>query len=45
VRSYDGTMVPLSIVAPQNLKLDGSNPTHLTGYGNYGNTEDPAFNS
>ena len=36
VPSYDGTLVPLSIVYPKNLKLDGSNPTLLEGYGAYG---------
>jgi len=33
VRSYDGTLVPLSIVYPKGMKLDGSNPTLLSGYG------------
>lgn len=36
VRSYDGTMVPLSIVYPKGMKLDGANPTLLDGYGAYG---------
>lgn len=36
VRSYDGTLVPLSIVYPKGVKLDGSNPTLLSGYGAYG---------
>ncbi len=35
VRSYDGTMVPLSIVFKRGLKLDGSHPTLLSGYGAY----------
>jgi prolyl oligopeptidase len=43
VRSYDGTQVPLSIVHRKGLKLDGSNPTHLTGYGSYGISQDPTF--
>jgi prolyl oligopeptidase len=34
-RSYDGTMVPLSIVSKKGIKLDGSHPTLLTGYGAY----------
>jgi prolyl oligopeptidase len=42
-RSYDGTLVPLSIVHPKAMKLDGSNPTILTGYGAYGISEDPFF--
>ena len=32
----DGTKIPLSIVHKKGLKLDGSNPTWLTGYGAYG---------
>ena len=43
VKSHDGTMVPLSIVARKGLKLDGSHPTVLYGYGAYGVTEDPFF--
>jgi prolyl oligopeptidase len=42
-RSYDGTMVPLSIVYRRGLKLDGSNPAILEGYGAYGITLDPSF--
>ncbi|HEY6292439.1 MAG TPA: prolyl oligopeptidase family serine peptidase [Terriglobia bacterium] len=43
VRSHDGTLVPLSIVHPKGVKLDGSNPTHLEGYGAYGNPQTPVF--
>jgi prolyl oligopeptidase len=43
-RSYDGTMVPLSILRKKDLKLDGSNPTYLWGYGAYGTTQEPGFN-
>ena len=43
VKSYDGTEVPLSIVYPKNIKLDGSNPTLLYGYGAYGITDDPVY--
>ena len=35
VRSYDGTLVPLSIVFKKGLKLDGSHPALLSGYGAY----------
>jgi prolyl oligopeptidase len=42
-RSYDGTMVPLSIVYPKGMKLDGSNPTLLEGYGAYGISFTPYF--
>ena len=43
-RSYDGTMVPLSITYKKGLKLDGHNPTLLWGYGAYGITQDPNLN-
>jgi prolyl oligopeptidase len=43
VKSYDGTMVPLSIIHKKGIKLDGSHPTLLIGYGAYGITEDPYF--
>lgn len=36
VKSHDGVMVPLSIIYPKNMKLDGSNPCYITGYGGYG---------
>ena len=36
VRSYDGTLVPLSIVYPKGMTFDGSHPTLLSGYGAYG---------
>lgn len=42
-RSYDGTLVPLSIVYPKNIRLDGSNPTLLEGYGAYGISSSPNF--
>ena len=42
-RSYDGSLVPLSIVHKRGLKLDGSNPVLLDGYGSYGISEDPYF--
>lgn len=43
VPSYDGTLVPLSIAYPRKLKLDGSNPTLLEGYGGYGVVLSPWF--
>jgi prolyl oligopeptidase len=43
VRSSDGTLVPLSITRPKGLKLDGSNPTLLSGYGAYGTSISPFF--
>lgn len=41
--SYDGTLVPLSIVYPKSMKLDGLNPTLLEGYGSYGSQFSPDF--
>jgi prolyl oligopeptidase len=42
--SYDGTMVPLSIIRRKDLKLDGSSNAILGGYGAYGISLTPAFN-
>lgn len=36
VTSHDGVQVPLSIIHRKDLRLDGTNPTLLTGYGAYG---------
>ncbi|MGA8534931.1 MAG: prolyl oligopeptidase family serine peptidase, partial [Candidatus Tumulicola sp.] len=44
-RSADGTMVPLSLIYRRGLKLDGSHPVDLEGYGAYGITEDPYFST
>jgi prolyl oligopeptidase len=43
VKSHDGTLVPLSIVHKKGLKLDGSNPTIVYGYGAYGISQTPFF--
>jgi len=42
-RSHDGTMIPLSILSKKNIKLDGSHPTLLIGYGAYAINEEPYF--
>lgn len=42
--SKDGTRVPMTIIYRKGLKLDGSNPALLTGYGGYGVSFTPAFN-
>jgi prolyl oligopeptidase len=42
-KASDGTMVPLSIIRKRDLKLDGSHPALLHGYGSYGITYDPGF--
>jgi prolyl oligopeptidase len=41
--SYDGTLVPLSIIMQAGTQLDGSHPTLLEGYGAYGVTLNPGF--
>ncbi len=41
--SKDGTKIPYFIVHPKNMKLDGSNPTILTGYGGFGVSETPEY--
>ena len=43
VSSYDGTLIPLSVSYPKNIKLDGSNPTLLEGYGAYGISDPPYY--
>jgi len=43
VKSHDGTLVPLSIVHKKGLKLDGTNPTIVYGYGAYGISQTPFF--
>jgi prolyl oligopeptidase len=43
VASKDGTRVPITILRRKGTKLDGRNPTLLTGYGGYGISEAPAF--
>lgn len=41
--SKDGTMVPMFVLAAKNLKLDGSHPTMLYGYGGFDGTLTPVF--
>jgi prolyl oligopeptidase len=41
--SYDGTLIPLSIIMGAGTRLDGHNPTLLIGYGSYGITLSPRF--
>jgi len=41
--SKDGTRVPINIIRRKGTKLDGTNPTRLSGYGGYGVTMSPYF--
>lgn len=45
VKSHDGVMVPLSIIYPKNMKMDGSTPAYITGYGGYGISSTPRFSN
>ena len=38
-------MVPLSIIYPKNIKMDGSNPAYITGYGGYASSHKPNFSN
>jgi len=42
-KSADGTLVPMSIVHKKGIKLDGSNPTIVWGYGAYGISQTASF--
>ena len=42
-QSKDGTRVPMFITAKKGLKLDGSNPTYLYGYGGFDISLTPSF--
>jgi oligopeptidase B len=41
----DGTKIPISLVYHKEIKRDGTNPCLLYGYGSYGYSMDPSFNS
>ena len=43
--SRDGTRVPMFVVHPPDVALDGRNPTLLTGYGGFNNSLTPAFSA
>ncbi|MGF6530635.1 prolyl oligopeptidase [Paraburkholderia sp. GAS206C] len=41
--SYDGTRIPVSIIARKGTVRDGSHPTIVTGYASYGTSSDPYY--
>ena len=43
--SKDGTKIPLTVLRPKGTRLDGRNPTYLTGYGGFGVSMEPRFAS
>ena len=43
VKSHDGVEVPVSIIHNKDLKMDGSNPAVIYGYGSYGISMNPFF--
>ncbi len=44
VPSYDGTLVPLSIIRRKDLKMDGNNVAIVKGYAAYGDNFSASFN-
>jgi len=43
IRSWDGTLVPLSIVHKKGMPLNGNNRTEITGNGAYGVSTSPLY--
>lgn len=43
IPSYDGVMVPVSLIYDKNTKLNGNNPVLIVGYGCYGTSLEPYF--
>jgi len=45
VKSFDGTMVPLTLLRSAKLRRDKSHPTLMSGYGAYGTSITPSFSA
>jgi len=45
VESYDGVMVPLSLIYKEGTERDASTPVMIRGYGAYGASMNPSFNA
>lgn len=45
ITARDGTKVPVSLIMKKDLKLDGTAPMLIYGYGSYGANMDPWFSS
>ncbi|NUQ35739.1 MAG: S9 family peptidase, partial [Planctomycetaceae bacterium] len=41
--SKDGTKIPMAVMHKKGIKLDGSNPVLLDGYGGFNSSETPVF--
>jgi prolyl oligopeptidase len=44
-KSKDGTRIPMFLTHRKGIKLDGTNPTLLYGYGGFNATTSPSFNA
>ncbi len=44
-KSKDGTPIPMFIVSKKGIRLDGSNPVLMYGYGGFNLTTNPSFSS
>ena len=43
--SKDGTRVPMFVAHRTGLRMDGTNPTYLTGYGGFNSSSTPGFSA
>jgi prolyl oligopeptidase len=43
--SKDKTKVPMFVAHKKGMKLDGTNPTYLTGYGGFNSSQTPGFST